>query len=112
MAKSTNPAKSNTKLNKSEKESLNAMLYAMGANGFAHRLGHNCETVVAYTERGNTTEFSISVASPDEKKFRPRVGAYYALDRFNAGQTVKMKKWDFAGMLENMGMSEYNPKVK
>lgn len=112
MAKSTNPAKSNTKLNKSEKESLNAMLYAMGANGFAHRLEHNGETVVAYTERGNTTEFSISVASPDEKKFRPRVGAYYALDRFNAGQTVKMEKYDFEKMLRSMAMSEYNLKVK
>lgn len=112
MAKSTNPAKSNTKLADYQKEALKGMLYAMGANGFAHKLAHNGETVVTYTERGNTTEFSLAVTSPDEKKFRPRVGAYYALDRFNAGQTVKMEKYDFEKMLRSMSMSEYKPKVK
>ena len=112
MAKSTNPAKSNTKLADYQKEALKGMLYAMGANGFAHKLAHNGETVIAYTERGNTTEFSLAIASSDEKKFRPRVGAFYALDRFGTGETVKMAKWDFVDMLENMGMTEYNPKVK
>lgn len=112
MAKSNNPAKSNTKLSMWAKESLNAHIENMGYTGYAHKLVHNRCTTIAYTERGNTVEFSLSVASPDEKKFRPRVGAFYALDRFECGQTVKMKKEDFQGMLENMVMAEYKPKVK
>lgn len=60
------------------------------------------KTTMAYCVMGNTVEFSLSVMSADEEKFRRKVGEYYALDRFNNDQTVKMDKFDFQTMTENV----------
>lgn len=65
-------------------------------------LKNNRETTIAFREKGNTVEFALSVMSPEETKFRRKVGEYYALDRYNTGQTAYMKKVDFYDMLFNL----------
>lgn len=58
------------------------------------------KTTIAYKVMGNTVEFALSVMSPDEKKFRAKVGQYWAIYKFMDNQTVKMDKFDFAVMCE------------
>ena len=58
------------------------------------------KTTMAYLPRGNTVEFALSVMAPTEKKFRRKVGEYWALTKFENGQTVKMDKDDFMQMTE------------
>lgn len=62
----------------------------------------NGETTIAYRELGNTFEFSTAIMSQDERKFRPKVGEFYARDRFDNGFTVKMGRYDFMYMLETV----------
>ena len=87
---------SNTKLLDSEKSLLKEMrMYQKGVT-----VVNNGKTTIAYREFPNTVEFSTSVSSPDEKKFRPKVGEFYARDRMDHGVTVKMDKNDFDAMFE------------
>lgn len=58
------------------------------------------KTTMAYQVRGNTVEFALSVMAPTEKKFRRKVGEYFAYDKFTDNQTVKMDKFDFMAMCE------------
>ena len=69
---------------------------------FEGRLVQNDGTTIAFIERGNTVEFSLSVCSPDEKKFRAKVGEYHALMAFEHGETVKMRTVDFFDMLSGV----------
>jgi hypothetical protein len=62
----------------------------------------NDETVIAYKPLGNTVEFALAVKSPDEQKFRVKVGEFHALTRFFEGETVKMAREDFNEMLWNV----------
>ena len=62
----------------------------------------NGETVIAFQEKGNTVEFALSIMSPNEKKFRRKVGQYHALERFTFDYVVKMKKEDFYIMLADV----------
>lgn len=42
-------------------------------------------------------KFAVSIASPDEKKIRRKVGEYHALDRFATGNTLPvslLNDWD------------------
>ena len=68
------------------------------------QLHNNGETTIAFWDKPNcnTVEFALSVMSPDEVKFRRKVGEFWAMDRFDAGQTVKMKRVDFYEMMENL----------
>lgn len=65
---------------------------------------NNEETTIAFQDNANcnTVEFALSVMSPDENKFRRKVGEYCAMDRFENGATVKMKRVDFYEMMENL----------
>lgn len=58
-------------------------------------LAHNGRTTLAFHHKGNTVELSLSVASPDEAKFRRKVGEFHALSRFFDNATVKMAVEDF-----------------
>lgn len=69
-------------------------------------IAHNGATTIVYKCRGNTTEFAMSVASPDETQFRRKVGEFYALRRFQEGETVKMLNSDFADLYEMFNMRE------
>lgn len=87
---------SNTKLNFAEKEFLRDMRLAQKNV----KIVVEWQTTIAYREFPNTIEFSLSVASPDEKKFRVKVGEYHARNRMDNGETVKMRKVDFYTMME------------
>ena len=86
---------SNTKLNPDQKSDLKALRACQPDFKFEN----NGVTTVVYREAGNTVEFTLSVASPNEKKFRAKVGEYYARMRADSGETVKMLKNDFYNML-------------
>lgn len=85
---------SNTKLSAAQKDDLKAL-----KKYFKGELANNGETTVAYMPLGTTVEFSLAVMSPDEEKFRRKVGEYHALQRFASGETVTMGEHDFHQMV-------------
>ena len=88
--------RSNTKLSGFEKK----VLAAMRDEQKNVKIINDGNTTVAYCEFPNTVEFSTSVTSPDEKKFRAKVGEFYARNRMDSGETVKMSTKDFYDMVE------------
>ena len=88
----------NTKLTRDEKSDLATLKMDNPTINFYT----NEETTVAFKANPNcnTVEFSLSVKSPDEVKFRRKVGEYIAIERFLNGHTVKMGKANFYKMLE------------
>ena len=95
---------SNSKLNSCEKQGLREMKMDFPKV----LLVNNERTTVAFVESVDTVEFSLSVASKVERKFRRKVGEYLALVRYLENKTVKMDKFDFYDMLENTGMTYTN----
>ena len=89
----------NSKISKSDKQ----WLKLAKAENPGVEFHTNEETTVAFRDNPNcnTVEFALSVASPDEQKFRRKVGEFYAMERMVNGSTVKMKREDFYFMLEN-----------
>ena len=87
--------RSNTKLTTEQKRLLK--LRMVNCKGVT--LVNNGKTTIAYIRKGSTVEFALSVASPDEKKFRRKVGEYYALGRIYGGASVKMAVCDFEHMM-------------
>lgn len=71
---------SNTKLFPSEKQELRDFKAEMPKNMAFGQCGR--VTVLAQIT-GNVVRFSTSVASPDEQKFRRKVGQYRAADRWH-----------------------------
>jgi hypothetical protein len=68
------------------------------------------KTTMAFKPLGNTVEFALSVMAPTEKKFRRKVGEYWALIKFENGQTVKMAVEDFNVMTDSVwGYSDILP---
>jgi hypothetical protein len=77
-------AQSNTKLSADQKIDLKEFKAAMGKNeafGMVDRV-----TVYAKRVSRDMVQFSSAIASPDEKKIRPKVGQFCALDRFYRGE--------------------------
>lgn len=93
---------SNTKLNDIEKELRRDMMqeFTVGNKGFVR---NNGQDTVAFIERGNTVEFAMSVMSPDENKFRRKVGEYHALRRMADFETVKMPRAMFMRFIREEG---------
>jgi hypothetical protein len=95
--KETIMIQSNTKLCSTEKD----ILREYKAERPNIKFVNDGVTTFAYQYMGNTVRFATSVMSPNEKKFRRKVGEYLALmnmvdnDRF-----VHMKPADFVIMLE------------
>jgi hypothetical protein len=89
----------NTKLNSYQKETLKSMKANMPS---VTVLNLDNVTTMAYSPCGNTVEFTLSVMAPTEKKFRRKVGEYYALTRFENGQIVIMAVHDFMIMCEQV----------
>lgn len=87
--------RSNTKLTTNQKDTLTSL---KGSN-MGVTLVNNEQTTIAYKELGNTVEFSLSVMSDNEKKFRRKVGEFHALMRFYVSQTVSMGYADFHTMM-------------
>jgi len=89
----------NTKLDAFQKAELKTM--RVGAVQYGVKVVNlDNKTTIAYKALGNTVEFALSVMAPTEKKFRPKVGEFWALQKFFDSQIVKMAKPDFIVMCE------------
>ncbi len=88
---------SNSKLTKIEKSILKGMRENMPNVQFA-TMG---KTTIAFQHVGDNVEFATAICADTEKKNRPKVGKYWALIRFDDGQTVKMPNYQFETMIEN-----------
>lgn len=92
---------SNTKLNAKTKSILKDM--KIEAKNMGITVVNNGETTFAYQLKGNTVKFSTSVSSPDENKFRRKVGEYLAIERLMwDNKCVVMNVIDFESMLESI----------
>ena len=88
---------SNSKLNKFEKSILKDFTKFNPNVNFAI-MG---KTTIAFKHVGDNVEFATAICADTEKKNRPKVGKYWAITRFENGQTVKMPDYQFDNMLEN-----------
>lgn len=88
---------SNSKLTDLQKQFLKAKQLANPEVKFAI-MG---KTTIAFKHVGDNVEFATAICADTEKKNRPKVGKYYAIQRFENGQTVKMPFFQFDNMLEN-----------
>lgn len=94
---------SNTKLTPDQKFILKDLKKEARDNGI--NWANNGETTIAFKRMGNTVRFSTSVSSPDETKFRRKVGEYYALIRLmDHDNYVVLNLSDFDNMMANIGM--------
>ncbi len=59
------------------------------------------KTTIAFQHVNDLVEFSTAICADNEKKNRPKVGKFYAIQRFENGQTVKMPFFQFDNMMEN-----------
>jgi len=65
--------------------------------------GNNGKTTVAWKLMGNTVRFSTSVTSPDETKFRRKVGEYTAITRLMwDNEYVVLSINDFYNLLDTL----------
>ena len=87
----------NTKLSVHQKEILKELKEILKG---VQVLKLDDKTTIAFKPLDNTVEFALSVMAPTEKKFRRKVGKFYALQKFYDAQTVKMDKEDFMRMTE------------
>lgn len=89
---------SNTKLTAHQKELFKGMKADANIDGI--KLVNNGETTIAYIVRGNSVEFATASASPDEQKFRRKVGEFHALVRFYNDRTGKVGRETFQNILD------------
>lgn len=92
---------SNTKLNSLQKSVLKDMKIEALEKGI--QWADNEETTIAFVLKGNTIQFAISVTSPDEIKFRRKVGQYHAISRLMwDGEYTVMNTSDFYHMMRDV----------
>lgn len=87
---------SNTKLDSVQK----AELLSLRESQKGVKVINNGETTIAYKVLGKTVIFSTSVAATEEKKFRRKVGEFFARCRLSAGENVVVSKRAFLLILE------------
>ena len=87
---------SNSKLSKFEKSDLKQMCAAMPEIYFAI-MG---KTTIAFQHVGDNVEFATAICADTEKKNRPKVGKFWAMTRFENGETVKLPFAQFDVMIE------------
>ena len=95
---------SNTKLGKFEKSLLKDFAKFNPNVQFA-KIG---KTTIAFAHVGNLVEFATAICADNEKKNRPKVGKYWAMTRYENGQTVKMRHPDFDNMIDTLHDNNYN----
>lgn len=80
---------SNSKLDKFQKQDLLDFKQGLGKNSAFGVWGDT--TVFVKRVSRDFAQVSASFASPDEKKFRPKVGEWHAMTRFEIGEFALMK---------------------
>jgi len=88
---------SNTKLGKFEKSLLKDFAKQNPHVKFA-QMG---KTTIAFAHVGKLVKFATAICADNEKKFRPEVGKYWAITRFENGQTALMPFAQFDNMVES-----------
>ena len=58
------------------------------------------KTTIAFKHVGDLVEFATAICADNEKKNRPKVGKYWAMTRFENGQTVKLPFTQFGVTLQ------------
>lgn len=95
---------SNTKLTKDQKEQLKDMLVDFPHVQFATNMDN---LVCAYFQDGNVVRFAFSVKSPNEKKFRLKVGKLNAMQKVLPewdNESTILPEMDFFDMLQILGV--------
>jgi uncharacterized protein YkvS len=87
---------SNSKLHKLEKSLLKDFVKFNPHVKFA-TMG---KTTIAFAHVGDLVEFATAICADTEKKNRPKVGRYWAMTRFENGQTVKLPFTQFGITLQ------------
>jgi len=59
------------------------------------------KTTIAFQHVGDLVEFATAICAVTEKKNRPKVGKYWALNRFEQGRTVKLPFFQFDSMIDS-----------
>lgn len=72
----------------------------------------NMTTTIVAKFNSQLVRFATSVRSPDEKKFRNKVGEFHARTRFEHGEVSILTRYDFDMLVENADFSEVPAKVK
>jgi hypothetical protein len=88
---------SNSKLSDFEKRCLKQFCDANPDVKFA-TMG---KTTIAFQHVGDLVEFATAICADNEKKNRNKVGKYWAMTRFENGQTVKLPFTQFGITLQN-----------
>lgn len=89
-SKLTAEQKEDFKILKAEAEMLGVTVVQVGA------------VTVAYRRGPTVTRFAVSVASPKERKIRPKVGKFYALLRCSEGQATILPNDVFSDLLQDL----------
>ena len=87
---------SNSKITKDQKQWFEIMTAIHPEINFAI-MG---KTTIAFKHVGNLVEFATAICGDNEIKNRPKVGKYWAFNRYVEGQTVKMPFFQFDNMLD------------
>ena len=89
---------SNSKLDQYENDQRKIIKAEFKKDG-GHVVNDGVTTIAYLQVSANLVEFATSICSPDEQKFRRKVGEFYALERFEVGYTVKMRLFEFRAMM-------------
>ena len=99
---------SNSKLTTNQKIGLKALARSLPHVTIEHFPQSGMTLAYDNSNIGNVVEFAIATMSPSEQKFRKKVGAWHALNRFDFGETSKMPKTVFNQFCEMLDVYE-NP---
>lgn len=97
---------SNSKLTRETKDALKALARALPKVTVEHFPASNITIAYDNTMVGNCVEFAVAICSPNELKYRKKVGAWMALNRFDLGQTGKLPKDVFNQFCEMLDEKE------
>jgi hypothetical protein len=95
---------SNSKLTQGQKSGLQALARSLPHVTIEHFPASRMTIAYENSNIGNCVEFAVAVCSPSELKYRKKVGAWHALNRFDFGETSKLPKEvfsDFCTMLDS-----------
>lgn len=91
---------SNSKLTSEQKRDRKEMLESVYIGEIVY-IANNGETTIVYCRVGSNITFATSIMSPNEKKFRRKVGEYHALTRYINGETVMLPDGEFYSVLDS-----------
>jgi hypothetical protein len=93
----------NSKLNQDEKTILKDLI----KSNPQVRFEHTGKTTFAFQRVGKLVKFATAIRADNEVKNRRKVGKYWAITRFEYGQTALMRESDFNEMVTNMAAENY-----